>query len=211
MRTSEPFGLPGKVGRRSLSLAALACLLSACTSAATTPGGSTSGGSVTTPRAAPKPSSCGELPSSTGPAADLAKLVLSAAASGHAGQQIAVTATVVVTADGQRVISVPNGSELLIILDGKVVGKTDQGGHGSEIPLILKAGTTRPGQALPQSVQLSGCPTGAQTARSPLPAGSYQLVGVLGYRADPFNSGVDGMQAGGLFQLVSEPLPIRVD
>jgi hypothetical protein len=78
------------------------------------------------------------------------------------------------------------------------------------IPLPLKAGSARPAQALPSVVRLSGCPDGASGARSPLPPGKYDLIGIMGYRLDPFNSGFDGMQPGGQFEIVSQPVAITV-
>jgi len=154
---------------------------------------------------------CGSIPVSSGPASRIAELRLSAASTAAPGADVAVRSTLHVTADGARIITGPSMSKLLITQHGVVVGKSDAAQPDFAVPLALRAGAARPAQVLPTSVRMSGCPgaAGDQT-RSPLAAGEYAIVAVLGYRLDPLNSGADGPQTGGAFYLVSAPAPITV-
>ena len=153
---------------------------------------------------------CGQVPTSTGPAADLVTLQLTAPSVGRAGTEVSVRSVIKVNADGQRIITGPGRAEVVIAQQGMVVGRSFQARPDLAIPLLLKAGSTRPAQALPSVVRLSGCPDGAGGTRSPLPPGKYELIGIMGYRLDPFNSGFDGMQAGGQFEIVSQPVQVTV-
>jgi hypothetical protein len=153
---------------------------------------------------------CGQVPASTGPAADLVTLQLTAPSVGRAGTDISVRSVIDVHADGQRIITGPGMAEVVIAQQGKVVGRSSEARPDLAIPLVLKAGSVRPAQALPSMVQLSGCPDGASGTRSPLPPGQYELIGIMGYRLDPFNSGFDGMRAGGQFEIVSQPVLVTV-
>jgi hypothetical protein len=160
-----------------------------------------SGGTMTT---APLPD-CGPVPVSSGPASQIVELRLTAPATTAPGAQVPVTATLQITADGQRIITGASMSQLLITHGGKVVGRSDAAQADLSVPLMLRAGATRPAQVLPTSVRMNSC-----DSATPLPAGEYAIVAVLGYRLDPFNSGVDGMHPGGPFYLVSQPAPITV-
>lgn len=160
---------------------------------------------------APPPRGCGSIPLSSGPASQIAQLHLSAPTTAAPGGQVTIRATVQVSADGQRIISGPSMSQLLITQHGAVVGKSDAQKADIAVPLTLRAGTTRPAQVLPTSVRMSGCPGGSgDRSSAPLPSGEYAIVAVLGYRLDPLNSGADAPQTGGLFYLVSRPAAITV-
>ena len=153
---------------------------------------------------------CGQVPTATGPAAELVTLQLVAPSEGQAGTEVSVRSVITVHADGQRIITGPAMAEVVIAQRGVVVGRSSEVPPNMTIPLVLKAGSTRPAQAMPGTVRLSGCPDGAGGARSPLSPGRYELIGIMGYRLDPFNSGFDGMQAGGQFEIVSQPAQITV-
>ena len=146
---------------------------------------------------------CAAVPISCGPIMHVARLKIAAPATARPGQVVPITATVAVSSNAARVIGTPATSAVLVVHDGRVVARS--AGAGSSIPLILRAGSTRPAQAVPSSARLTTCDGTA------LPAGHYLLVGVLGYRLDPLNAAVDGgpvPQRG--FALVSDPVPISV-
>ncbi len=154
---------------------------------------------------------CGPIPVSSGPASSLAELRLSAASTAAGGADVAVRSALHVLADGQRIITGPSMSQLLITQRGEVVGKSDVAQPDLAVPLVLRAGADRPVQVLPASVRMSGCPAGAGAdSRAPLPAGEYGIVAVLGYRQDSLNSAVDGGPGGRQFYLVSSPASITV-
>src|SRR4051812_40685585 len=155
------------------------------------------------------PAHCGSIPTSSGPAGDLATLQVSAPESGLSGGVIAVLVSVVVQADGPRVVTDPTRSLLLLTLGDQVVGRAADPAAGLPVPLPLRAGTVRPAQAVPGSMVLAGCPTGPAGERAPLPPGSYGVVAVLGYGQDQLN-GTPAGGPGGQFQLVSQPVWITV-
>jgi hypothetical protein len=159
---------------------------------------------------APAPRSCGAIPVSSGPASSLAELRVSASSTAAAGGTVTVQSALHVTSDGQRIITGPSMSNLLITRDGFVVGKSDAAQSDIAVPLVLRAGATRPVQVVPASIEMSGCAADVGGNRPPLPAGEYGIVAVLGYRLDPLNSAVDGGPGGGQFHLVSKPAMITV-
>jgi hypothetical protein len=195
---------------RLVAAVAVGSVLLACSSAQPTPGGDVSSASDR-PGATPAANPCARLPVSSGPLSKLARVVVNAPRSGPAGQVVSVSSVIKISADGARVITSSASSDLLIVRDDRVVGRSGPLPERTDIPLPLKAGAARPGQAVPTSVRLSGCPTVAGGAAAPLPAGEYGLVAVLGYRLDPLNAAADGARAGGsTFVLVSEPVTITV-
>ena len=163
-----------------------------------------------TPVGTAKPSagvSCEEVPVSTGPLINLAELIITSPTSARAGEDVAITATIKMTANGTRVISSPADSAVLITKDGQVIGRS-AGTTTGDVPIVVKGGVARPAQTLPAAVRMSGCASEASGA--PLPAGQYHLIGVLGYRSDAFNAAVDGAHPQRRFFLVSAPVPITV-
>jgi hypothetical protein len=156
-----------------------------------------------TPR---EPADCPSVPASTGPLTHLARLTISAPSTAHRGDNVPVTVRVEIWTDGPRVITTPATSAVLVVHGDRVVCRSAAPPSATNIPLIVRAGSHRPGQALPTAVRLTTGNSGD------LPPGTYTLVGVLGYRLDPLNAAVDG---GPLpqrsFALVSEPAPITVD
>lgn len=185
-------------------LCALATL-GACASGSGVPASSTSGGSVST---SPARSGCGSVPASSGPAAAVATLRVSAPFTATPGAELAVRTTLQVRSDGPRIIVGPALSDLLVVRDGVVVGRSGGVRPQVLVPLALRGGTTRQVQVVPASVRMSGCGEGA----APLAAGRYELVAVLGYRQDALNSGADGARSPGgtQFQLVSDPVVVTV-
>jgi hypothetical protein len=151
---------------------------------------------------------CRNLPVSTGPLAHVARLRITSPGSGRSGEQLAITATIEIASDGARVISSAADSAILITRDGQVVGRSVGSPTSYDVPIVVKAGTQRPAQALPALVRLSGC--SGPTSAEPLPPGRYQLIGVLGYRLDALNAAADGAQRQRDFRLVSDPIPISV-
>jgi hypothetical protein len=146
--------------------------------------------------------SCGDIPVSSGPAADLVSLQISAPGSAGYGAEVAVQVSVVVHADGGRIITDPSRSLVLVTLGDQVVGRVAEPEPGLPVPLPLTAGTVRPAQVVPGSVRLAGCPTGPTGERTPLPPGRYGLVAVLGYGQDRLYAQAG---SGGRFLLVSDP------
>ena len=156
----------------------------------------------------PRAASCGRVPGSTGPAARLADLRVTAPASAAAGATIAVQVVVDVHADGPRIITVPAASRLLITRGATVVGASEPGSGPAEVPLPLTAGTTRPAQAAPAALTLVGCAGADGSTQKPLPPGTYGVVAVVAYGQDP----LQGAASGGAkqFALVSAPWAISV-
>jgi len=153
---------------------------------------------------------CGRVPTSAGPLAHLARLTVAAPSAAAAGATVALTVTISATTDAPRMITTPASSAVLVVQNGRVVGRA-RGVTAPEVPLQLTSGVATPAQAIPKNVRLDSCASGAGA----LAAGSYSLVAVLGYRADPMNSAPnDGdvpQQAGGQpFVLVSAPARITV-
>jgi hypothetical protein len=163
--------------------------------------------SMTPQPSGPTNASCESLPKSSGPAATLAELRITASGSARSGETVPVLGSVHVTAASTRVITRPSTSRLLIVRDGRVVGETRNSQPHPDVPLLMTAGAVRPAQALPAAVVMSAC--AARAGRSALlPPGQYSLVAVLGYGQDRLNPGAG--DAGGSFQLVSAPRPIAV-
>jgi hypothetical protein len=154
---------------------------------------------------------CGSLPVSSGPLAQSARLTLKAPGTASPGQVVRVDATVTSPAGLPRVVTTPATSALLVVSGGSVVGRA-LGGSGPDVPLELTAGSTGPAQAVPTSVRLAGCDSAAGT--TPLPAGEYRLVGVLGYQLDALNEAPADSSApptgNRSFVLISAPAPITV-
>jgi hypothetical protein len=150
---------------------------------------------------------CGTVPVSSGPASAVARLTVSAPSTARAGSSVPVESRIEVTNDAPRIITASTGSRILIVRGGRVVGAST-GGSAPAVPLPLRAGTTRPAQALPESVHLAGCTVDAKGAE--LPPGEYALVGVLAYGGDPMNNAQDGGAGSRSFVLVSAPVPITV-
>jgi hypothetical protein len=164
--------------------------------------------------------SCGDVPSSSGPAANLAKLSLKAPETAASGATVPVTVTVQVLSDGIRIITTAAASDVLIVQDGRVVGRSAALRPHLAVPMQLRRGADRPAQVVPDTVRLAGCPagSGADDAKRPaLPTGRYSLVAVLGYGTDSLNNAVDGPTASSSgmagqrgFTLVSDPVPVTV-
>ena len=75
--------------------------------------------------------SCGDIAVSSGPAADLATLQISAPGSAGSGAEVAVEVSVVVHADGGRIITDPSRSLVLVTLGDQVVGRVAEPDPGS--------------------------------------------------------------------------------
>jgi hypothetical protein len=160
------------------------------------------------------------VPSSSGPAANLAKLSLKAPEIAASGATVPVTVTLRVLSDGIRIITTAAASDVLIVQDGRVVGRSAALRPHLAVPLQLRRGADRPAQVVPDTVRLAGCPagSGADDAKRPaLPRGRYSLVAVLGYGTDALNNAVDGPTASSSgvagqrgFELVSDPVPVTV-
>ncbi|HEV7205399.1 MAG TPA: hypothetical protein VGN18_12380 [Jatrophihabitans sp.] len=142
------------------------------------------------------------VPSTSGPASLGARLVITAPGSAAGGATLRVHGRVEVGSDAPRIVTVPARSQLLITRAGRIVVRSD-GAADPEIPLVLRAGTSRPAQALPVSVRL------ATPDEARLPPGEYAVVGVLAYGSDPLQSAPTG-GTGRAFALVSDPVPITV-
>jgi len=203
---------PGfRAGRIVLLLAALTAF-AGCSSASMDRGASKLAESGTAAGVPAELPNCGRVPTSLGPAAATATLVLTAPATAAPGEAVAVTTTLEARADGDRIIATPATSRLLIARDGFIVGARRAAGDGS-VPLPLRARTSRPVRLLPAEIRLVGCPTGAGSGRA-LPPGRYELVAVLGYRLDPLNASAEGAvptgSQGHPFTLVSWPVPITI-
>jgi hypothetical protein len=137
---------------------------------------------------------------STGPAKDLVTVTVAAGTPGPGGA-LTATATLVVRADGPRII-LGAGRAAWYVLHGNTVVATARGAAGADVPLPLTSGRRWPAQTLPGGIRLVGCSGG------PLAPGSYHLVAVVGYGSDPLN-GNPGGQAGS-FDLVSAPVTVTV-
>ncbi|CAN5669368.1 hypothetical protein BH10ACT8_BH10ACT8_06710 [soil metagenome] len=159
---------------------------------------------------------CGPLPTSSGPAAAVATVRLTAPGTAAAASTIQVQASLDVAHDATRIITGPSSSDVLIVQDGQVVGRSNERRPALAVPLQLQSGRGRLLQAVPTSVVLSGCPSGTgpgDAQRSPLPAGDYSLVAVLGYSVDSLNGAADGGNAApgaASYALVSEPVAVTV-
>jgi hypothetical protein len=153
------------------------------------------------------PASCGEVPTSTGPAADLVRVRLEAPGTAAAGATIPVAGTIDVLRGGPRIITRPASSKVLVTQGGSVVGVSrSQDTH--DIPVVLTAGGSRPAQALPAQVSLTRCTSGGAETGEALVAGTYGLVAVVSYGQDPLQGAAGG--AGRTFQLVSEATAVVV-
>jgi hypothetical protein len=143
------------------------------------------------------------VPPSSGPASIGARLIVVPTPTVAAGGgTIRVRAQVEIENAGGRIVTDPGRSELLITRRGRVVGRSG-GAPGLAVPVVLRAGTIRPAQALPDSARLVGA-DGAD-----LEPGEYAVVGVLAYGSDPLHTAPPG-GAGRAFALVSEPVPITI-
>jgi hypothetical protein len=161
--------------------------------------GCSAGGTMTTAR------ECGRTPgASTGPAAPLVTVTVTAPRTAKGGEAITVRASLVVAADAPRVVLHPATSALLLLQGATVtawVGGDSMTDHS--VPMPLTGGTTRPAQVVPTTVPLIGCDG------QPLPPGQYTLQAVVGYGGDPLNAGAAG--AAGAFQLVSAPTTLTIE
>jgi hypothetical protein len=147
------------------------------------------------------PSAVGRPPTaSTGPAKDLVTVGVAAGTPGP-GDRLTATATLVVRADGPRIV-LRAGRATWYVLRGDTVVATARGAAGADVPLPLTSGRRWPAQTLPDVIRLVGCSGGA------LAPGSYHLVAVVGYGSDPLNGNPAG-QAGS-FDLVSAPVAVAV-
>lgn len=151
---------------------------------------------------------CGEVPDSTGPLTDRAELTIAMPTSARAGEDVTIIASIRIASDAARVISSPADSAIFITKGGQVVGRSPGTAADYVVPIVVKAGAIRPAQALPTVVRMSGC--SREASEAPLPAGHYELVGVLGYRSDAFNAAAEGAHPQRKFVLVSAPVPITV-
>lgn len=148
-------------------------------------------------------------PASSGPASVVARLVITAPPSAAAGSRIRVRCRVEVRSDAPRIITGAAGSWLLITQGGRVVGGVGPDAD-EQVPLPLRAGTSRPAQVLPETVRLVGAAESSESSEGPeLPPGDYAIVGVLAYGGDPLGTGTGGTVARP-FTLVSSPVPISV-
>ncbi|MBV9870425.1 MAG: hypothetical protein JO214_07365 [Frankiaceae bacterium] len=132
----------------------------------------------------PAHSDCGAVPTSTGPLARAAHLTITVPAAASGGEVLPVTATVLSTSPLPRMITTPATSAVLLARDGVVVGRA-VGRPRPSIPLQLAGAGSKPAQAVPTSIRLVTC--GPPNATTPLPAGQYDVVGVLGYQLDSLN------------------------
>jgi hypothetical protein len=155
------------------------------------------------------PSSCGLVPVSTGPAADLVVLEAQVPASAASGAEVPVEVSLHVRRDGQRIITSTARSQVLVARDGQVVARSSGSSTSRPaVPLQLRAGSVWPGQVVPRTVRLVGCTGDAPRSVTSLPPGRYAVVAVLAYGEDALNVSASG--AGGRFQVVSPPAPITV-
>jgi hypothetical protein len=164
--------------------------------------GCSAGRPVTTAR------ECGPTPgASTGPAAPLVTVTVVAPRTAKGGEVITVTATLLVVADGPRVVLHPATSALVLRQGATVsawVGGDSMTDHS--VPMPLTGGTTRPAQVVPAALPLVGCDG------QPLPSGRYALQAVVGYGGDPLNAGAAGAAgATGAFQLVSDATTVTIE
>lgn len=152
---------------------------------------------------------CGKVPTSTGPLADVARVSVGALGPARAGEEVSVRVTLEARSDTQRVILTSASSALLLVNGDDVVARTEGDRTAGQIPLRLVAGRTWPAQAVPASIRLESCRGGR-----PLPAGQYAVVAVLGYEPDSLNTAADGAAArptgSRSLQLVSAPQPITI-
>jgi hypothetical protein len=177
--------------------------------------GCDNGSPTTEPSESPEPSSasptlatCGQVPGSTGPAAPLVTVRITAPTTAAAGATIAVQAMADVHADGPRIITVPAASRLLLTSNGGIVAESEPVPGPAAIPLPLAAGASRPLQAVPDAITLVGCRQADGSPGTPLPAGTYDVVAVLGYGQDPLQNAAGG--AAKAFTLVSPPSSLTV-
>ncbi len=138
---------------------------------------------------------------STGPAADLVRVALSAPASATAGTAVTVTTRLVMLGDGPRFVFRPETSRLELSRAGVLVARTPAA-PGTAVPLQPRGGQERTAQTLPTTITLVEC------EGSPVPPGRYDLRAVVGYGDDALN-GAPGGRAGG-FTLVSAAVPLTV-
>ena len=143
----------------------------------------------------------GAASASTGPAADLIRVALSAPASAPTGTAVRVSTRLVMLGDGPRFVFRPETSRLELSRSGVLVALT-AAAPGTAVPMQPRGGQERPAQTLPTTIILGGC-DGA-----PVPPGRYDLRAVVGYGEDPL-AGASGGQAGG-FTLVSGAVPLMV-
>jgi hypothetical protein len=191
--------------RTIVASAAVAIVLAGCASNGQGSNGTEgSGGPVATSSSTP----CGPIPASSGPASAVAALRVSAPVSAATGTDVPVQVSVVVRAEGGRILTDASRSELLVTKDGAVVGRTASTGSALLVPVQLSAGAVRPAQVVPASVHLRGCSSGDSGPGSALPPGQYGIVAVLGYGQDPLNAAPEG--SAGAFALVSDPSPVTV-
>lgn len=125
---------------------------------------------------------CGPVPSSSGPKADLLRATVTAPAQAASGAKLALTVNVY-SVDGRSVPLNTGFADLLIARDGNVVGKYE-GGHDD---MGVKTGPIEGDKSasVPAVNSLLGCPSGRvdplnpDAARPALPAGDYDLFGVV--------------------------------
>jgi hypothetical protein len=152
--------------------------------------------------------SCGQVPTSTGPAAALVTVRVESPGTADAGAAIPVTATIDVHQAGPRIITRPTTSKVLVTQGQSVVGGMSSPEESHDIPVILTAGASRPAQAVPSHVTLTRCPPAGSATGAPLPPGTYGLVAVVSYGQDPLQGAVGGGSRA--FQLVSDAAVIQV-
>lgn len=150
---------------------------------------------VTTPVPHSSGDNCAGPGLSTGPAAPLVTVQVTAPATARSGASVSVQSRLLVRSDGPRVVLQPATSALVVMKDGAVVART-AGANGPAVPLQLRAGEQRPAQTVPDVLTLVGC-DGVR-----LPAGTYAVQAIVGYGEDPLNAGADGGGPGS-FRLVS--------
>jgi hypothetical protein len=158
--------------------------------------------------------SCGTVPTSTGPAATAATISLHSPSTAPRGSTITVTTTLRALSNRYRIITDPRTSEVLVLADNRVVGRTGHTGRSLlTVPVPLRQAELRPLQVVPDAVRLVGCPAAGRDTGADLPAGRYAMVAVLGYTMDSLNSadsGIDRTSGARPFTLVSAPVPLTI-
>jgi len=204
---------PGfRAGRIVLLLAALTAF-AGCSSAGMDRGASKLAESGTAAGVPADLPNCGRVPTSLGPAAATATLVLTAPAIAAAGSSCCRHHHPRGTR-GRRPDH-RHASHVAAAHCARPASSSAQGARpvDGSVPLPLRARTSRPVRLLPAEIRLVGCPTGAGSGRA-LPPGRYELVAVLGYRLDPLNASAEGAvptgSQGHPFTLVSWPVPITI-
>ncbi|UQX89524.1 hypothetical protein M6D93_05825 [Jatrophihabitans telluris] len=160
--------------------------------------------------------------SSTGPAAAVAHLTVRVPTSVPAGGTVQIESRLHIASDGPRILTGPALARILVMRYGTVVATSTGASAHYLMPLTLSGPSERAIPVLPTSVRLHGCaPDGGA---SPLPAGQYSVVAVLGYRLDGLNLAPNAPADSGAmspsrsaptpdqqrFQLVSDPVTFTI-